>query len=72
MHNPHQELFRSDEDVKLSKAMSKILRHTGDNVPMGVDGFVPISDLVKRLGRGWSQADVERCVSRGTRFWTVG
>ncbi len=68
MHNSHQELFRSDEDVKLSKAMSKILRHTGDNVPMGVDGFVPISDLVKSLGRGWSQADVERCVSRGTRF----
>ncbi|CAH2325156.1 tRNA 2 -phosphotransferase 1 [Pelobates cultripes] len=54
-----------DPNVRLSKLLSYALRHGADSLglPMGSDGFVPLSALlVLPQFRSYSQTDIERVV----------
>ncbi|KAE8607451.1 hypothetical protein XENTR_v10011191 [Xenopus tropicalis] len=57
---------KQDPDVHLSKCLSYALRHGAVNLglPMGTDGFVPVSSLLLLPQfRTFSQVDIERVVS---------
>ena len=63
-----------DEDVQLSKAMSKLLRHDAmsANVAISQDGWVLVSDALdylnqKRPRQPWSEDDVTRVVNRNDK-----
>ncbi|XP_040266387.1 tRNA 2'-phosphotransferase 1 isoform X1 [Bufo bufo] len=54
-----------DPDVQLSKLLSYALRHGASELglPMGSDGFVPVSSLLRlQQFRSFSQNDIERVV----------
>ncbi|KAE8607458.1 hypothetical protein XENTR_v10011191 [Xenopus tropicalis] len=56
---------KQDPDVHLSKCLSYALRHGAVNLglPMGTDGFVPVSSLLLLPQfRTFSQVDIERVV----------
>ncbi|XP_056383247.1 tRNA 2'-phosphotransferase 1 isoform X2 [Hyla sarda] len=67
-HSSHRRKGRrnQDPDVQLSKLLSYALRHGANELglPMGPDGFVPVSFLLSlHQFRSFSQSDIERVVS---------
>ncbi|KAK9464519.1 KptA family-domain-containing protein [Lipomyces arxii] len=70
IHGKRQSRARDTADVKLSKTLSRILRHsaTKENLPIGSDGYIAVSVLLKHQQfQGKKFEDIVRVVENNSK-----